>query len=170
MPCPDLIHIPHNISAVCSACCRYPSYSNKLTALMQLRKFIYWYFCSFLWKTWIISFLFYFFLNRLPWRELLLSLFSFYVSFALQVWFQFSYLVFYFLRGCFCNLKPLQELTTLILLNEIFLPSSSVSFSFLQLSHIFLLLTSVIFPKTSISPNPLTLLLSEDYISCICLS
>lgn len=99
-----------------------------------------------------------------------LSLFSFYVSFVLQVWFQFSYLVFYFLRGCFCNLKPLQKLTALILLNEIFPPSSSVSFSVLQLSHIFLLLTSVIFPKTSISPNPLTLLLSEDYISCICLS
>lgn len=99
-----------------------------------------------------------------------LSLFSLYVSFVLQVWFQFSYLVFYFLRGCFCNLKPLQKLTALILLNEIFPPSSSVSFSFLQLSHIFLLLTSVIFPKTSISPNPLTLLLSEDYISCICLS
>lgn len=60
------------------------------------------------------------FLNKWPRKELLLSLFSFYISFALQVWFQFPYLVFYFLRWCFCNLKPLQELATLSLLNDIF--------------------------------------------------
>lgn len=74
-----------------------------------------------------------FFLNKLLGRELLLSLFSFYVSFALQVWFQFPYLVFYFLRGCFCNLKPLQKLTVLIILNIFPLPlvPYSPSFNFL---------------------------------------
>lgn len=74
------------------------------------------------------------FLIQLPRRELLLSLFLFYVSFALQVWFQFPYLVFYFLRWCFCSLKPLQKLTMLSLLNGIFplpLVPCSPSFNFL---------------------------------------
>lgn len=114
-------------SLLCVLCLWYLSYSNKTTVLLQLSKFLCWYFCSSWWKTWIISLTYYHGGN---------SLFScsHFISFALQVLFQFPYRLFYFLRWCFCNLKPLQKLTTLCLLNYIFclpLVPRSPSFNFI---------------------------------------
>lgn len=119
--CPHLTQPPPKI---CCVCCML--WVPKLTVQMQN-----WYFCSFWWKTWIISFKIFF---KQITMERTLTLFAFYVSFALQVWFHFSYLIFYFLRWFFLNFKPFQKLTTLSLLNDIFplpLLPHSPSFNFL---------------------------------------